>query len=48
MPSYDHLSLLASWLSIDLDDTIKRQTGRPPELQMGAFDHFFSQLASDM
>jgi len=26
MPSYDHLSLLASWLSIDLDDTIKRQS----------------------
>ena len=48
MPSYDHLSLLASWLSIDLDDTIKRQTGRPPAPQMGAFDHFFSRLASDM
>jgi hypothetical protein len=48
MPSYDHLSLLASWLSIDLDDTIKRQTGCPPAPQMGAFDHFFSRLASDM
>lgn len=48
MPSYDHLSLLASWLSIDLDDTIKRQTGRPPASHMGAFDRFFSRLASDM
>ncbi len=46
MPSYHHLSLLAYWLSIDLDDTIKRKTSCPPAPQMGASDHFSSQLAS--
>jgi hypothetical protein len=47
MPSYGHLSLLASWLSIDLDDTIKPKKSHPLALEGSAFDHFFSQLASD-